>query len=219
MRAFDFVRRIGISPVFIDVTDLPLTAPAKKKATLKPTARPKAKIKRSFNQQKPPLEAQKPIKPKECQAQAYLPKPEQEASPTPDPQPAPATPEPRYVLTLESWPLQAGLRFLVEAFCDEHGEEYRKLYSAFQADELSTNDLIQLAETLLKLCGDEPDFSQRGALMKRVRLALLKASEHSLNLSQLTQETGLSPKGLQGRIKDKAGDWLQILPPESPNPS
>lgn len=118
---------------------------------------------------------------------------------------------PYYFLSLENWPVNEGVHFLLHAFCSRHQAEYRDLVQSFDTDDLRPADLRALAELLLHACGSEPDFAQRGALMTRVRLALLQAGGEPLSLKEIARRTGLKPLGLQGRIKEKAGRWVEIL--------
>lgn len=118
---------------------------------------------------------------------------------------------PYYFLSPDTWPVGVGVRFLLSAFCPQHREQYHDLMSEFDPDSLRPVDLRALAELLLHACGGEPDFSRRGALMNRVRLALLHARGEPLSLTQLAEQTGLKRTGLRGRIKQKAYPWIEIL--------
>jgi hypothetical protein len=115
-----------------------------------------------------------------------------------------------YFITIENWPIDEGARFLLNSFCPKHRDEYHDLFSAFDRATLRPIDLRALAELLLHACGDEPDFTRQGALMARVRLALLRAHGEPLSLEDLAQQTGLKLSGLRGRIKAKAGRWVEI---------
>lgn len=116
-----------------------------------------------------------------------------------------------YFLTLDQWPVEEGVRFIKKSFCPQHAAEYQDLIDSISPASYSAADLRALVELLLVSCGDEPDFSQRGALMDRVRLALLKEKGEPLTLDQIAARTGLKQTGLQGRIKAKAGRWVEIL--------
>lgn len=120
---------------------------------------------------------------------------------------------PYYFLSLDTWPLAEGARFLLNAFCPRHLAEYRDLVGTLNFSALQPADLRALAELLLHTCGNEPEFATQGALMARVRLALLQARGEPLSIEQLAERTGLKRHGLQGRIKEKAGRWIEILHP------
>lgn len=130
----------------------------------------------------------------------------------PAPQPQPITVEPFYRLTLEKWPLESGLRFLLDSFCAQHGLEYQELRS-LHAEDLQPQDLVEVAQVLVQACGNEPEFCRRGALMVRIRLALLLAGDRAVSLTELAELTGMKKEGLQGRIREKAGNWLEIIHP------
>jgi hypothetical protein len=114
----------------------------------------------------------------------------------------------QYLLTIDSWPVMEGARFLVNAFCYGHRAEYWDLISSIDPQTLSHADLRALAELLLHACGQEPDFARRGSLLDRVRLALLQAGGEPLSLNEVSHTTGLKTHGLHGRIKSKSGNWL-----------
>lgn len=120
---------------------------------------------------------------------------------------------PVYRLSLETWPLEKGLEFLLDSFCPAHRtmEEWH-LYRSLLAGEIQPKDLCDLADLLRTHCGDEPEFARQGSLMKRVRLALIQAAEHKLNLGEIAQATAQKVSGLQGRIREKAVPWVEILP-------
>jgi len=115
-----------------------------------------------------------------------------------------------YRLTLDQWPLEAGVRFLLDSFYQQHGAEYRNLYASIQGDHLRTADVTGLAKALVELCGNEPGFATRGSLIDRVRLALLLSPDEVVSLSEIVARTGLNNQGLHGRIKEKARKWLEI---------
>jgi len=123
-----------------------------------------------------------------------------------------------YHLTIASWPVQAGVRFLLASFCQQHRPAFLSLLEEFDIDQLRPQDLSILADFLIASCGNESGFSRRGSLMDRVRLALLKAGPEGLDLPALAAEIGLKQEGLQGRIRRKSAGWLGIdgdLPPHS----
>jgi hypothetical protein len=124
---------------------------------------------------------------------------------------APAMDEPRYRLSLEGWPVQAGVRFLTQSFCKQHCAEQKERIDALSGPSATYNDLLALAELLAATCADEPGFASQGSLMDRVRLALLRAPQHTLPLSALISQTGVNPSGLRRRLKEKAGDWIEII--------
>jgi hypothetical protein len=117
---------------------------------------------------------------------------------------------PFYFLSIENWPIEEGVRFLLNSFCPRHRAEYQDLLAAFDRAALRPIDLRALAELLLHACGSEPEFARQGALMARVRLALLQARGEPLSLEELAKRTGLKYSGLRGRIKAKAGLWVEI---------
>lgn len=117
---------------------------------------------------------------------------------------------PFYFLNLDQWPVEEGIRFLLNAFCPAHQEKYRDLMNSFSMESLRPADLRALAELLLHACGDEPDFARHGALMARVRLALLQARGEPLSLQELAARTGFKTAGLRGRIRHKAHPWVII---------
>ncbi len=117
---------------------------------------------------------------------------------------------PFYFLSIDTWPVEEGVRFLLNAFCPRHRAAYQDLIDTFDPADLRPADLRALAELLLHACGNEPGFARRGALMARVRLALLQARGEPLGLAELAERTGLKLNGLRGRIKEKAGKWVEI---------
>ena len=134
-----------------------------------------------------------------------------EKPPASEPPAPPSPPQPAYRLTLETWPLAAGVRFLVDSFCPQHGDEYRKLYRSLKDHPLVQADLTELAAALVESCGQEPGFAARGSLLDRVRLALLLSPNEDVPLAVVVERTGLNPRGLHGRIKEKARGWLKIV--------
>jgi hypothetical protein len=116
-------------------------------------------------------------------------------------------PEPIYRLSLETWPIEAGARFLLHSFCAQHRKEYALLVKSIGMSNMRSEDLRGLATDLEKSCGSETDFTRRGSLMDRVRLALIKEGGE-LSLSQLADQAGIKVEGLQGRIKKKAEGWI-----------
>ena len=121
----------------------------------------------------------------------------------------------KYYLTLSSWPVNAGIRFLLASFCSIHRPQFINLLESFDLSQLRSEDLIVLADYLRTTCSVEPDFTHRGSLMDRVRLALLKAGDTGLDLAALAAETDIKPEGLGGRIKRKANGWLCIKTPNN----
>ena len=119
----------------------------------------------------------------------------------------------KYVLTISSWPLDAGVRFLLNSFCSTHRPQFIDMLESFERSQLRPQDLVVLAEFLRVTCSTEPEFTHRGSLMDRVRLALLKADETGLDLDTLAIEIDGKPEGLQGRIKRKANGWLSVKSP------
>lgn len=117
---------------------------------------------------------------------------------------------PYYILNLDQWPVEEGVRFLLNAFCPAHREKYQDLMSNFSIEALRPADLRALAELLLHACGDEPDFARHGSLMTRVRLALLQARGEPLSIKDLAARTGFKLPGLRGRIRQKARPWVII---------
>lgn len=120
---------------------------------------------------------------------------------------------PYYFLSMETWPVTETVRFLRNAFCPAHRSQYLDLLEDIHPQSLTPADVRALAELLLHTCGDEPDFTQRGSLMARVRLALLQARGEPLSLAQIARATRQNQAGLQGRIKEKAGRWVVIVQP------
>jgi hypothetical protein len=123
--------------------------------------------------------------------------------------------EPLYFLELDNWPLVEGARFLVRSFCPTHQAEFQDMLQSLDMQNIKPADIRALAELLLISCSLEPGFSTRGALMNRVRLALLKAKGEWLTLSSLSAAIGLPAVGLHGKIKKKAAPWLSILQPDN----
>lgn len=118
--------------------------------------------------------------------------------------------DPYYILNLDQWPVEEGVRFLLNSFCPAHREKYQDLMSHFSIEALRPADLRALAELLLHTCGDEPDFARHGSLMTRVRLALLQARGEPLSIKDLAARTGFKLPGLRGRIRQKARPWVII---------
>lgn len=237
LRVYDFVRRPGITaPVLRDPQDLPplpgadtCLQPVEKAPSLsasiyfrivqedrqaeKTTPKGERTVRQPPEQtktteSKPGTQAVPQPKPEHAVPKAADALPPKEAVPE---QPAETRDGPYYFLSLETWPVAEGIRFLRNAFCRQHRGQYLDLVEAFNPQTLTPADLRALAELLLHTCGDEPDFARRGSLMARVRLALLQARGEPLVLDQIAQATGLKQTGLHGRIKDKAENWIMIL--------
>jgi hypothetical protein len=72
-----------------------------------------------------------------------------------------------------------------------------------------------LAEILLELCGDEPDFVQRaghpGSLMDRARRALMQAGERSLPLAEIARAAGGEPAALRRKLRQHCGKWVEEM--------
>jgi hypothetical protein len=137
------------------------------------------------------------------------------------PQPSATTPasiqlkETIYRLVIEKWPVEAGLKFLMDSFCAQHRNEHQELMVDFAPESLRSSDLITLASFLVDSCSEEPDFVQRGgSLMDKIRLALLKAGGDGLTLPQLAAKTGFRLNGLHGRIKERGKNWVEISKPD-----
>ena len=216
---YDFVRRSGHSPVF--------RQPGEFKAVSARRAPPPAKRPSELDWDRllmavmPAVERDTP-QPEEGsipQPCAYIPDDAadlgisaQSAVTAPLPIIEPA--QPIYRLVFEAWPPETGLRFLLSSFCRAHQQdEDWQLYQSLAADEIRPSDLRDLANLLRQRCGSEPGFAQQGALMKRVRLALIGAEDFRLSLAGLIQKTGLNALGLKGRIGEKAAPWVEIIPP------
>ena len=122
----------------------------------------------------------------------------------------------KYYLTISTWPINTGVRFLLASFCSTHRLQFINLLDSFDLSQLRAEDLVILAEFLRTTCSAEPGFTHRGSLMDRVRLALLKAGDTGLDLATLAVEIDIKPEGLGGRIKRKANGWLAAR--ISPNP-
>ena len=240
LRVYDFVRRPGlVSPVFRAPEELPVvTVPVVKASETGHPLSLSASIYFRIAEDRAIQETQ-PAKPEVCPRAKKL--PEAKALPVDPPvkaiQPDLAADEeppldiplaedtgethiiaaedegPYYFLNLDAWPLAEGARFLLNAFCMHHRAQYGDLMDLFAPDTVRAADLRALAEFLLHTCGDEPGFAQRGALMARVRLALLQARGEPLSLAELSDRTGLKQTGLRGRIKQKAAPWVEILTP------
>ena len=205
---YDFVRRQGKKPVFRDPSEFPSRNPLPRLAEGEPSPQPaETVVKRPTPR---PLRAPAP-------SPVETPLPEPPAQPVIESPPASEKPldaveaQPAYRLTLESWPLEKGVRFLVDSFCPEHGAEYRELYRSLKDHPLFQHDLYELANALVKYCGEEPEFATRGSLIDRLRLALLLSPEQDVPLEIILKRTGLPARGLQGRIKEKARGWLKIV--------
>lgn len=117
-----------------------------------------------------------------------------------------------YAINFDTWPLTEGARFLRGAFCETHRAEYQDLLNSVNYASLHPADLRAIAELLRYACGQEADFSRRGSLIDRIRLALLKSHSSRVSLAELAQQTGLNPVGLHRKIKEKAGRWIKIIP-------
>ncbi len=226
-RGFDFVRRRGQRPVFRAPEELPCLHSDQLvgEKSEKPASLHSSIYFRIFEDRQTPLQAAK-----NRSASTLEEKPDQKApvlEPSRPPAPAleapvsgenvndPApgdlpteTEGPYYLLDLDNWPVNEGVRFLLNAFCPRHRQKYHELMSAFDPNQLRPADLRALTELLLFACGSEPDFARRGSLMTRVRLALLQAQGEVLSLQQIAKLTDLKLTGLQGRIKQKAVPWV-----------
>ena len=118
---------------------------------------------------------------------------------------------PYYYLSMDSWPVAEGIRFLRNSFCPKHREEYSDLINAYPPEDLSPADLWAMAELLLHACGSEPDFARTGSLMNRVRMALLQERGDPLSITELADRTGYKLSGMQGRLRAKAQPWVGIF--------
>ena len=219
LRVYDFVRRAGTAPVFLKPDEFAPYIHPNRHRHKKPAEDSIIRVTPSRPQnahrsgRKPGGDIQKiknEIKnSEEAPIASVTPavEPEEPIEETPSP-----PREPSYRLTLQSWPLEAGVHFLLSAFCDFHGKEFKDLYHSVGGEDLRPADLEELVDALLSSCGNEPDFARRGSLMKRVRLALLQVGDQPLTLSSLAERTGLPLRGLHGRIKTKAAPWIEIIP-------
>jgi len=125
----------------------------------------------------------------------------------------PALPS-HYRLTLETWPVSQGARFLSQSFCPFHWAEVAPLVGPLAS--LQAADLPVLAGLLLDCCGQESDFVRRGgSLMDRVRLALLQAGPGGLSLPELVRLTGAAPAALERKLHRSEGKWLRVGTPSS----
>ncbi len=116
----------------------------------------------------------------------------------------------RYRLSIHTWPVAEGLRFLKTSVCKQHRGQLLEQLEGFSVEELRPADLEDLAKILLLCCASEPNFICRGSFMDRVRLALLVAGPGGLSLYQLAASTGLPSEGLHRHIKQKGAGWLEI---------
>ena len=112
-------------------------------------------------------------------------------------------------LTLHTWPVQQGAKFLQESFCPEH---FASVADLFLKDvPFKPADLPFLANLLFEHCGAEADFISRGGcLMDRLRLALLKTAGLSLTFPEASQATGDSLSNLRNKARQNAGRWVAI---------
>lgn len=112
-------------------------------------------------------------------------------------------------LTLSTWPLLPGGKFLKESFCPVHYPEVSGIFK--DSPPLNLEDLPVLAEFLLGHCGSEADFIQRGGcLMDRVRLALMQASGMQLTFQEIAALTGDSLSDIRRKARQSAGRWVKI---------
>jgi hypothetical protein len=112
-------------------------------------------------------------------------------------------------LTLHTWPVQQGAKFLQESFCPEH---FAGVADLFLKDvPFKSADLPFLANLLFEHCANEADFISRGgSLMDRLRLALLKSAGMSLTFSEAAQATGDNLSNLRHKARQNAGRWVAI---------
>jgi hypothetical protein len=216
-----FVRRPGIhNPVFRDPLELPplpflnsANEPSrfseiKSHIKLQPDRKKRKmgtrdNIKEIIRLESPQIERVLPSKPKQMIAR---PAPPVEVGPF-----DPGQQDPRYILDFTAWPCAEGIKFLLGSFCPDHRTEYHEMMHSFGPDVFHASDLPIVAELLRNTCSSEADFVTRGgSLMGRVRLALIQAGGEIRSLSEMAERTGLKEKGLRGRIKEKAGNWVQI---------
>ncbi len=222
LNVFDFVLLPHLTtPVFLPLQDLPVNKPGlKNQANQK--RNPDINIEllgdplTQFGRLKPPRKKPDRARPNLKVIPEPVPPPQDLAIPAPveyvPGRPGQTGGEPAiYCLTIPSWPVNAGVRFLLASFCSTHRPQFINLLDNFDVSQLRPEDLTVLAEFLCSTCSAEPGFTHRGSLMDRVRLALLKAGDTGLDLAGLAAEIGLKPDGLGGRIKRKANGWLAIL--------
>lgn len=118
---------------------------------------------------------------------------------------------PYYWLDIDLWPAAEGISFLRKQFCSRHRIINAELIAAIDDDHPTQRDVQDLADLLLQTCGDELDFARRGALMTRVQLALIQTRGKPVSLHDLAARIDLPVEGLRGRIKKKAGAWINRM--------
>jgi len=112
-------------------------------------------------------------------------------------------------LTLKTWPLEKGVKFLRESFCKEHFDQVAPLFE--NVGNLVPGDLFALAALLAESCAREPDFVSRGgSLMDRVRLALLQAPGYYLTLEELVLLAGAHKSDIKRKARSSGANWLEI---------
>lgn len=204
----DFVRRSGNKPVFRDPIEFPALIHTHKKIDLLTTSRNLTRIEKTS--QISPTSTSR-LDPVEEYDTSLITQPENENATQIINSITPILyPQPAYCLSLETWPLDRGVRFLVNSFCRQHRDEYLELYRSVNPEDLRFADLVELVNALKNTCGTEPGFAARGSLLDRVRLALILCPDEAVPLSEIAKKTGLNEVGLQGRIKEKAKGWLRI---------
>ena len=116
---------------------------------------------------------------------------------------------PTVQLTFDTWPQQAGVKFLKESFCPIHFPAVSELFK--ESVPIKPGDISVLAEFLLEHCGMEDDFITRGGcLMDRVRLALLRAADLSLTFAEIAALTGDSLAEVKRKARHHDGRWVKI---------
>ena len=115
--------------------------------------------------------------------------------------------EDEFVLNVENWPLQKGVRFILESACSVHQRELTAIIGNVAT--VTSKDLISALELFINLCRDEPDFISRGgSLMDQVRLALIKEYPNPLTLAQIEQLMNRKTSGMQKKINNYSPLWL-----------
>ncbi len=211
----DFVRRPAPAPVFRAPAELdaflhPARKPKKRStATPNPSNRASAAASAIFS---PPAAPAAVSRTNKLTMRKEKAQPSEPAPPPPPPTPLPpAEPQPTYRLTPLRWLPAEGGRFLLDSFCPLHNLAARELRRLLRDSPPNQADLQHWIAELLASCGNEPDFATHGALMNRVRRALLQAPQFTLPLDELVRRTGLPCEGLPRHIREKAGLWLEIL--------
>lgn len=112
-------------------------------------------------------------------------------------------------LNLPNWPVDKGIKFIIESACSEHRLKLIDLIG--DINRASQQDMISLFDWLINFCRDEPDFVVRGGcMMDRIRLALIKRFPNPLTQKQIVEIMGGHTSGIKHKIQKNIPNWFEV---------